>query len=127
MSSIETFFETWLLSYLLNSLWQVPLLFAAGWMIARALRPTGADAEHRVWVSVLMLQTLLPALSTLPWSWLRIPFPWSGAAPEAHVAVLMGAGTTIEAPHLGSALLTTIAVTYIAVFAYFAAKFLWKW
>lgn len=50
---------SWLLSYLLNSLWQVPLLFAAGWLIARALRPTGAATEHRVWVSVLLLQTRL--------------------------------------------------------------------
>ena len=30
--------EFWILAYLLNSLWQVPLLFAAGWLAARALR-----------------------------------------------------------------------------------------
>jgi hypothetical protein len=35
-------FESWILSYLLNSLWQVPLLFGAGWLAARALRPVGA-------------------------------------------------------------------------------------
>ncbi len=28
--------EFWILAYLLNSLWQVPLLFAAGWLAARA-------------------------------------------------------------------------------------------
>ena len=43
-------FESWLLTYLLNSLWQIPLLFAAGWLAARALRPAGAAAEHRMWV-----------------------------------------------------------------------------
>ncbi len=59
-------FESWLLTYLLNSLWQIPLLFAAGWLAARALRPAGAAAEHRVWVSVLLLQCLLPACSALP-------------------------------------------------------------
>ena len=58
--------QSWILSYLLNSLWQVPLLFAAGWLAARALRPLGAAAEHRVWVGVLLAQTLLPACSTLP-------------------------------------------------------------
>ena len=53
--------EFWILAYLLNSLWQVPLLFAAGWLAARALRSIGAAAEHRVWVLVLLLQSLLPA------------------------------------------------------------------
>ena len=83
-------FESWLLTYLLNSLWQVPLLFAAGWLAARALRPAGAAAEHRVWVSVLLLQCLLPACSALPHGWLQIPFSWTGDARhagEAHVSV----------------------------------------
>jgi hypothetical protein len=43
-------FEFWILAYLLNSLWQVPLLFATGWLAARALRSAGAEAKHRVWV-----------------------------------------------------------------------------
>ena len=63
--------KSWVLSYLLNSLWQIPLLFAAGWVAARALRRVGSAAEHRVWVSVLLLQTLLPACSTLPPGWLK--------------------------------------------------------
>ena len=62
--------KSWVLSYLLNSLWQIPLLFAAGWVAARALRRVGSTAEHRVWVSVLLLQTLLPAFSMLPPGWL---------------------------------------------------------
>ena len=53
--------EFWILAYLLNSLWQVPLLFAAGWLAARALRSAGAAVEHRVWVIALLLQSLLPA------------------------------------------------------------------
>ena len=73
-------FESWILAYLLNSLWQVPLLFAAGWLAARALRPVGAAAEHRVWVVVLLLQSLLPGLFHLS----------LGVA--AH-ALLCGAGT----------------------------------
>ncbi len=56
-------FEFWILAYLLNSLWQVPLLFAAGWLAARALRSVSAEAEHRVWVVTLLLQSLLPAVS----------------------------------------------------------------
>src|SRR6185437_7505843 len=106
-------FESWLLSYLLNSLWQVPLLFAAGWLIAHALRATGPAAEHRVWASVLMLQTALPAFSTLHWSWLRIPIPWDRAASPingAHVSIIMGAGTAPSAFHLPTSLLATVTV-----------------
>lgn len=72
--------ESWILSYLLNSLWQVPLLFAAGWVGARALRPAGVRAEHRVWVSVLLLQSVLPACSTMPLDWLRTLVAY-GSAP----------------------------------------------
>lgn len=121
--------ETWLLSYLLNSLWQVPLLFAAGYLATRALRKTGPATEHRVWVSTLLLQTALPAFSTLPWNWLRIPLPWNRAALPtngAHVSIIMGAATTSSAFHIPAALLATIAVTYIAATAYFAARFLWR-
>jgi TonB family protein len=122
--------ESWILSYLLNSLWQIPLLFAAGWVAARALRPVGAAAEHRVWVSVLLLQGLLPACSTLSWAWVRMLFAWgSGAyrAGEAHVSVVMGAGTGLSALHLPAELLTTIAIAYGTVIAYFAARFVWRW
>jgi len=122
-------FEPWLLSYLLNSLWQVPLLFAAGWLIAHALRATGPAAEHRVWVSVLMLQTALPAFSTLHWSWLQIPFPWTHTASltnGAHVSIIMGAGTAPSAFHLPTALLATVTVTYFIISTYFAARFLWR-
>ena len=33
-----TTLESVILSYLVNALWQVPVLFAAGWLAARAIR-----------------------------------------------------------------------------------------
>ena len=122
-------FESWILSYLLNSLWQIPLLCAAGWIAARALRTVGSAAEHRVWVTVLLLQSLLPAGSALPWEWLRTLFTMGDArrGGDAHVSVVMGAGTGLGAVHLPSEFLTTIAITYGALSAYFAARFVWRW
>jgi TonB family protein len=122
-------FESWILSYLLNSLWQIPLLFAAGWVAARALRTVGSAAEHRVWVTVLLLQSLLPAGSASPWEWLRTLFVMGDArrASEAHVSVVMGAGTGLGAVHLPAEFLSTIAIAYAAVSAYFAARFVWRW
>ena len=121
--------ELWILSYLLNSLWQVPLLFAAGWLAARALNSAGAAVEHRVWVITLLLQSLLPACYNLPWSWLRLLPLWTrhaGNAGQPHVSVVMGAGTGLAALPLPGVLLTTIAIAYAAVSAYFVARFLWR-
>ncbi|MFZ0663152.1 MAG: TonB family protein [Acidobacteriaceae bacterium] len=122
--------ESWLLSYLVNSFWQAPLLFVAGWIAARLLRKTGAAAEHRVWVGVLLLQSLLPAFSIMPWQWLGTHFAWGAGVlrpGNAHVSVVMGAGSASSAVHLPAALLAAVAIVYLATSAYFAARFIWQW
>jgi TonB family protein len=121
--------EFWILAYLLNSLWQVPLLFAAGWVASRVLRSAGAAVEHRVWAVTLILQSLMPAFSALPQEWLRTFSLWewnAGRAGEAQVSVVMGTGTGIDLHHLPDMLLAAIAMLYAAVVAYFAARFLWR-
>jgi TonB family protein len=122
-------FEPWLVSFLLNSLWQIPLLFAVGWIAARALRRLGPAAEHRVWVSVLLMASLLPAGSALPWDWLRaqIAFPAAHHPGDAHVTVIMGAGTGLGALPLPASLLAVIAIAYLTLCFWFAARFLWRW
>jgi TonB family protein len=117
------------LSYLVNSLWQVPLLFVAGWIAARALRPVGPRAQHRAWVSVLVLQCVLPACSTLPLGWLqRLLLYGSASQPGGdHVTVLMGPGVGLSADHLPARLLGTIAVAYGSIIVFFAFRFLWQW
>ena len=67
-------FEFWILAYLLNSSWQVPLLFGAGWLAARALRSVSPAAEHRVWDNWPFF-LLFTALMTLEW-WLRKRHGW---------------------------------------------------
>lgn len=120
--------EPWMLSYLLNSLWQIPLLFAAGSVAAQGLRRAGPGAEHIAWVSVLLTQTLLPACSTLPWEWSRALFSWGRDAQrtaEVGVSVAMGTGTGVGTLHVPPELLTAIAIGYGIVTAYFAARFVY--
>ncbi|MGC2613632.1 MAG: hypothetical protein WA354_06360, partial [Terracidiphilus sp.] len=96
-------FENVLLAYVLNSVWQAPLLFVAAWVAARLLRTAGPAAEHRVWVGALLSQSLLPAISILPWERVHFAVPWltHGAAPaNAQVSVLMGAGNGFGALRL---------------------------
>jgi bla regulator protein blaR1 len=122
--------QSLILSYLLNSLWQVPLLFLAGCLIARALRPAGPAAEHRVWVSVLLLQSLLPTLCLIPHQWLTALLHWSTAAHaagHASITVITGQGIAVDPNGLPAWLPALAAFAYLAVCGYFAARFLWRW
>jgi TonB family protein len=121
--------EFWILAYLVNSLWQVPLLFAAGWLAARALRSAGAEVEHRVWVVTLVLQSLLPAGSALSFDgWPTLAFlGWNAnRAGEAQVSVVMGGGTGIGVLPSPGWLLAAIAISYVAVVTWYFARFLWR-
>ncbi|MGA7525093.1 MAG: M56 family metallopeptidase [Acidobacteriaceae bacterium] len=122
-------FESWVLTYLVNSVWQIPLLLAAGWVAARALRPLGPGAEHKVWVGVLLGEAVMPAASLLPAGWLRISLPWGGpdAGGPAHVAVTMGVGTVLGSGPLRLNLWAIAALAYGAATAWFALRFLWRW
>lgn len=125
MSSLEA----GLLGYLLNSLWQVPLLFATGWLIARSLRPAGPAAEHRVWVSTLILQALVPACPASSFYWLRGLSLWptrTAISGAPHVSVSIGAGVTSGVLHLPHTLLASAAIAYTIVLAYFIARLLWR-
>lgn len=123
MSSVEF----WTLSYLLNSVWQIPVLFVAGWIAARALRRVGAAAEHRVWVVVLLLQVVLPACSALPLGWLgSLSSVLPHAAAEAKVSVITGDGIASSSIHVPSWGLLVATVGYVVVTLWFALRFLWR-
>lgn len=120
--------ESWLLSYLLNSLWQVPLLLAAGWLAAKLVRPLGAIVEHRVWVGVLVAQSLLPAISTCDWTWLKGLRLWgvSAQAAAGEVTLSMGPGVAPNALSVQSAFFAIVAGIYAGVCLYFAFCFAWN-
>lgn len=118
--------ESIILSYLANALWQVPLLFVAGWLAARVLRLLGPASEHRAWVGVLLLQALLPAASTVSWNSLRALLNFSGSWPnkgQPHVSVVMGSGIAFGSPHLPSWLLACLTIIYVATAMWFLAHF----
>jgi TonB family protein len=124
--------ESWLLSYLLNALWQVPLLFAAGWVAARLARSAGPSLEHRVWTGTLLLQVLLPLCRFHfedVWQIAeRLAF-WSGhdLARNGEVRVLIGAGTASGSTvlQLRPAVLAALAAVYGSCLLYCAGRLLW--
>src|ERR1700760_4231070 len=95
----------WLLSYLFNALWQIPLLFAAAWIVSRMLRSASARVEHRVWVAALLLQIVCPACTlriAALWHALLSLLPPGAAANHGDVRVLFGpatvTGSTLHIP-----------------------------
>ena len=126
---------SWLLDYILNSIWQVPLIFAAAWIAARLARPTGPRIEHRVWVSALIAETVLPAvhlnLASLgqqlyaaivqAWDWSLGKNSNSG-----NVRVVIGPGAvSTSGLHLSSPVLTAIEAAYAFTLIYFAVRLAW--
>ena len=126
---------SWPLDYILNSIWQVPLIFAAAWVAARLARPTGPRMEHRVWVFALIAETILPALhlnltslwqqacAALVWAW-----DWSLGrnlnAGEVRVIVSPGAVST-SGLHLPPMLLATVETAYACALVYCAIRLAW--
>jgi TonB family protein len=51
----------YVVAYLINSLWQVPLFVATGWITACILRKLGPTVQHAIWVASLLLAAFVPA------------------------------------------------------------------
>jgi len=127
--------ETWIVDYVLNSVWQVPLIFAAGWLAARLARPMGPKVEHRVWVGAVLAEAMLPACHLATgdllggiWAYL-LEFILSGrggGAGNAETRVVVGPGTVLGSGLLLPAwLLAAIAITYACVLLYSAMRLVW--
>jgi len=61
-----THLELITLNYLLNALWQVPIIFLVATIAARLTRSAGPQIEHRIWVIALILEAALPACDFTP-------------------------------------------------------------
>jgi len=122
--------ESILIAYLLNSLWQVPLIVVAAWIAVRIVRPFGPTAEHRVWVGALLGEAVLPAVSLLPWERIDVTLPWhlrAAQAAQGSVAVQMGAGVGAGGLQVPALLISFVLAVYAAMTMYFGARFVWRW
>ena len=121
--------ELWLLEYLLNSLWQITVVFLAALLAARLVRKAGPRIEHRIWVASLVVETILPAcrLRTVDiWAIVR-QFMFAragGKGGEASIAV-SPAQTIQSGLHLPQLVMTMLLITYVAGLLYFSLRLAW--
>lgn len=116
------------LTYLANSLWQVPLAFSAAWLLSRLVRRNGPTLEHSIWCAALLLAAILPAcnfdLRTL-WHTLQSLLTHSATDTTGHITITMGTPQAINALHLPAKLLGITLIAYACTLLYFTARLAW--
>jgi beta-lactamase regulating signal transducer with metallopeptidase domain len=122
-----------LLGFLLDSLWQVPLIVLIALLCSYVLRRASVSVRHRLWVGALFLCVLLPLASSSSWydsmfgtlgSWhARGHSVRSLQSDGAAVAHLSEHETHLFGMNLGSALLLVWGIVVL----YRVACLIWAW
>lgn len=126
-------------TYVLNALWQIPVIAATAWLCMKAANRLPAKYHHAVWVAALLLGVGLPLL-TLP-----RPNLAGGAEKEAavHAAKRDGIDPLLEKSSGGMGLPRvhrrsqqvaldakvqwTLAIVYLAILGYRLLRLAWAW
>ncbi len=124
-------FEYFVLSYLLNCLWQLPLILACGWVSSRLAGKAGTAAKHKIWVLALAASVLLPACSSNISLLLERALEWvlrggeiaAAGSVSAEVVKASGSGLAITIP---AWLRLTILAAYAASVCYEAMGIAWR-
>lgn len=109
----------WAAATFLNALWQTALVFCAAWLAARLLRPAGPRAVHRVWITALLLEVLLPFCRIEPGLWLerlRAAFMHAGDG-EVTVRIAVASSTDAAQPWLPGWAQRTLAAIFLLLVA----------
>src|SRR5215472_3268576 len=126
-------------TYVLNALWQIPVIAATAWACMKFANRLPAKYRHAVWVATLLLGVVLPLMS-LPGPQLARNEETAGSV---HMATQNGfnplfeknaTGLRLSGAHrrrqhvaLGAKLQGTLAVVYMAILAYRLLRLAWAW
>src|ERR1051325_2127527 len=92
-----------LVTFLLNAVWQIPLVAAVAWLACRLLRRSPAAHLHAIWVAALLAAIVLPVASLrpvhpAPAPQITVSLPEPGLAPAAApLATAKAAGSSRRA------------------------------
>src|SRR6187402_103334 len=116
-----------LLTYVVNSVWEVPVIAFAGWLINVLLRKCGPKSAHIHWVVTLMLAVATPAVPFLARLFAVIFTPQRFVAHTS--ATIVAAPFHVRDVQRGLELPDSTAscfvVFYLVVLLYFALRLFW--
>jgi bla regulator protein blaR1 len=121
-------FSGFVVSYFINSIWEVALIAAAGWLVSRLLKKAGPQTEHLVWVSTLGLALLAPALPVIRWMLELVHLPHA-AGGHASIAFVAAQGATLNPRDvyvLPAVLVGALLSLYFGALIYFAVRLAWS-
>jgi len=111
-----------ILTFLLNSLWQVTLIGGVAWVLSLPLRHAPARYRYRLWVGALFASFLLPMFSIVAatlgsWSW----FSWQriAAQPRSATHNVFFLGTQFHLPAAGISLTPVWVAMLVSVYGLF--------
>ena len=114
-----------LLTFLLNSLWQIPLVACVAWLVCRFMSNGPARHRHAVWVAALVTAFLLPLASTSIWRTAPQPAAISISPEQAMKALATASPASLPrpanpAPTQGGRTVTfaaTTALVFVGIYA----------
>ncbi len=117
-----------IVSYLINSVWEVTLIAGAGWLATRLLKRLGSRAEHVAWVSTLAIAILAPAAPLLRSLFSLLPMR---SYASGHLSIALASspsgGTTLKGFYfLPAAVVWPLSALYLGSLLYFAVKLAWS-
>ena len=126
-------------TYVLNALWQIPVIAATAWACMKFASRLPAKYRHAVWVATLLLGVVLPLMSLPRTQIVRI----ADTAGSVQIAKTDGfnplleknaTGLRLGGVHrwnqpvaLGGKLQWTLAIVYMAILAYRLLRLGWAW
>ncbi len=120
-----------LFDFLLNAVWQIPLIVCVAYFAARLTRRNGPQWEHRIWVGALLVELLLPfgQLNLRPAAafLLSIFKPASPSAAGGSVGTFTGTAVTASPGwQLPPALIACALIAWAGAILYFTGRLVWR-
>ena len=115
-------------TYFINSIWEIPVLAGAGWLVNRLIRRLGPQTAHVAWVATFMLAIVIPALSCARSlsPLLFISYKLSDYSPIFPVSA-RGAGQSAESLYsLPAVLIGCLSLFYLGSVVFFTLRLAWS-
>lgn len=116
-----------LTSYVVNIIWQLPLIGAVGWGLSRWLKRTGPELQHQVWVAVLILATLAPATPIFQRYFAHEASMGEGIVFPPPMLALAGRNVALTSAHivLEPTAIYLVSGLYITALMFFSLRLCW--